>query len=603
MADEMLAYYEQELVEIRRRAAAFAEAYPRIAARLKLSGPREEDPHIGRLIEGFAFLTARLRKRLDDDFPELPRALLQVLYPHYVAPIPSMAIVQFECQGDLVGSHIIPRLFPLETDPVNGEPCRFRTGYATELWPLRVEEARLVRRPFIAPEVPSASSAPALLRLVLAATDDATAIDKLAPDRLRFYLTGGSGEAYDLYELLMSSLQTVAVAGSARDTAALWLGADAIRPVGFEPEEALLDSGPRSFAGYRLLTEYFAFPQKFLFVDIAGLRPKTRLLTGNRLELYFYLSRTAPDLEPRVSASSFALGCAPVVNLFQHVAEPIRLNHRTPEYRIVPDARRPRFAEINACERVTEIDASGHQKEYAPFFSIDHGEAHQRYWHATRRPSAFGEAATEMFIAVADLTFSADAPDNATLVVETVCCNRDLPAELPFGGGQPRLRPGTEAGAVTAIRCLTKPTPTLRKHLGDEALWRLVSHLSLNQLLISGNEAGAQALREILMLYDFSGSAEARATIAGLVSVSSRRVVRRMPAPGAAAVGQGVEITLELDPARLIGSGAFLFAALLDRFLGQCCTINGFTQCVLRLTGHDGIIHRWQPRAGDKPLL
>jgi type VI secretion system protein ImpG len=388
------------------------------------------------------------------------------------------------------------------------------------------------------------------------------------------------------------------------------LGPECVRPVGFERTEGLLPYPPRSFIGYRLLTEFFAFPEKFLFIDLAGWGRGELAWLSDRLELYFFLDRTAPELEQNVTADTFRLGCAPAVNLYTQRAEPVALAHTDTEYRVVPDARRPLAHEVYSIDRVTAQAPDGSEAEYEPFFSVKHADAGRsrgRYWHSVRRRAVGTEErpdfGSEVYLSLVDLGFTPSAPAEGTLAVETTCLNRDLPHRLPFGGDQPRLALTEPDALVARVRCLTPPTPTLRPALKQGAMWRLVSHLSLNHLSLEGGREGAEALREILKLYDFADSEETRAMIAGVLDVRSRRVVARTGGDGGDAVCRGVEVEVHFDEKGFAGSGLYLFAGVLERFLALYATINSFTRLVAAAEGRKGELWRWPPRMGEKVLL
>jgi type VI secretion system protein ImpG len=609
MSAELLTYYNRELSFIRRLAAQFAAEHPKIAGRLRLGPDVSEDPHVERLIEAFAYLSARIRHKLDDELPEITEALLGVLYPHYQAPIPSMAVVQLEVGPDQTQpptGYLVPRGTALETEPIQGEPCRFRTCYPVTLWPVEVESAGLSRPPVRAPVTPRSAQAAAVLRLVLRCRGEDAGFAALTLSSLRFFLKGQPQHAYRLYELLLNNTLEVALAGSPADRDPVVLDAGCLRPVGFERDEGMLPYTARSFLGYRLLSEYFAFPQKFLFVDLTGLGPRRPGWPADRLEVFLYLDRTSADLEQNLSADAFRLGCAPVVNLYRQRAEPIALTHMQFEYRVAPDARRPLAHEVYSVDRVTASSGDGREVEYQPFFSVKHatGEAPATFWHASRKPAepVEGQAdqGTEVFLSLVDLGLAPSVAGGWTLDVETTCLNRDLPQRLPFGGGQPRLQVSAGAGLVSRISCLTAPTPTLRPAMKKGALWRLISHLSLNHLsLVEGDNA--EALREILKLYDFADSAENRHTIDGVLEVTARRVVGRVG--GDRAFCRGVEVTALFDEERFSGSGLFLFASVLERFLALYCTVNSFSKLIATTKGGEGELRRWPPRTGEKVLI
>jgi type VI secretion system protein ImpG len=605
MSDELLPYYNRELLHIRRAAAEFAERHPKIAGRLRMAADAIEDPHVARLIESFAFLTARVRKKLDDEFPELTDALLGVLYPHYLAPIPSMAMVQFAPAPDLASGYRIAAGTILETEPVSGERCHFRTAYDTMLWPVEITAASLAPRPLPAPPNEAAAGAASVLRISLTTLSPDAAFPTLAPPSLRFYLRGQPQQVHPLYELLCNDALSVAVAHGPTDPEPVILDASSVQPVGFARDEALLPQASRAHPAYGLLTEYFAFPEKFLLVDVALPRNLRVSGDGRRIDLFVYLRRTVPELERTLSRDNFALGVTPIVNLFKRRAEPIALDHTRTEYRVVPDVRRPLANEVYAIETVTASSADGASRSFHPFYAAGRraGEARDAFWTATRRAGDRGDDGTELYLSLVDLAFEPSQPAGWTLSVDTICCNRDLPERLPFGGGHPRLTPIDAAPPVSAIHCLTAPTPTLRPTRGEENRWKLISHLSLNHLSLDGGEQAADALREILSLYDFSDSAETRSLIEGVLRVTSAPGVARAMGRNAGAFVRGVDVTIEFDEQRFTGSGAFLLASVLERFLGLYCSVNSFSRLTATVKGRQGILRQWPARAGERTLL
>ena len=603
MADEILTYYERELSFLRQTGAEFAASYPKIASRLLLEADKCEDPHVERLIQAFAFLAARIRYKLDDDFPEITDSLLSVLYPHYLAPVPSMAIVQFVLdaeRGKLTEPFRIARGAKLFSPPVSGAPCRFHTAYPVTLWPLTVASARLGP----ADGLGASRRAVSVIRLGLRA-HGGTSIAGLRPDALRFFLHGEGHQTWPLYELLCNNVREVQLRpGAGRPGPPIRLGPDCIRPVGFAADEGLLPYGPRSFLGYRLLHEYFAFPEKFLFVDVTGLDAAAKAGFAEELEILIFLDHM-PQLSDVIAPATFRLGCVPVVNTFDQIAEPIRVSETESEYRVVIDGRRQDATEVYSVDSVVSVSPDDPEPlVYQPFYSFKHemDQAQQRtFWYTTRRPSdRKGDAGTEVYLSLVDLDFKPSRPAADTLTVHVTCTNRDLPARLPFGGERGLLEL-EGAAPLSRILCLTKPTTVSRPRMGRGAQWRLISHLSLNYLsLVDG---GREALQEILRLYDFSGSPVVRQQIAGILDVRSRRVVGRpnsMPWNGFC---RGLEVTVDLDEEHYVGTGVYLFASVLEHFFGLYSSLNSFTQLVARTRQRKELLKRWPPRAGEQILL
>ena len=606
MSDALLPYYNRELEAVRRLAAEFGDVHPKIAGRLRLSKDAVDDPHVARLLEGVAFLAARVHHRIDDEFPELTDALLAVLYPHYLAPVPSIAIAGFTADPSLSSPFHIPAGRALTTEPVRGEACRFRTAFDVTLWPVTIDTVRLSGLPIAAPANPMAAQAVACLRISLRCVTADMTFSKLGVDQLRFFLRGAGAPA--LLELLLAHTLSVAFADGAEDTAPVIMPPSVLQQAGFAPEEALLPFPARSFSGFRLLTEYFAAPEKFHFVDVLRLESKTLLSAGNQMDIFIYLDRALPELERTVDATSFALGCTPVVNLFEQRCEPIPLDSTAIEYRVVADARRQQATEIWSVDRVRETRPEGTVRAWQPFHRLTGGgggesEEPGGYYGVVRRAATGRGAGTEVFLAPHDPAFDAASGGDSVLSVDALCLNRDLPAALPFGGGHPVLTLVEASAAVHRVACLTPPTATLRMPVREKGFWRLVSHLSLGHLSVVGGAAGAESLREVLRLYDGRESAETRAAIRSLLEVSSAPGTARVAGARPGAFCRGLDVTLTFDPAGWVTGGLYGMASVLDRFLALHATVNSFVRTKVALQGRPGVAAAWPPRAGARVLL
>jgi type VI secretion system protein ImpG len=596
-ADGFLRYYLDELSYLRHAGQDFASAYPKVAARLELQPGECPDPHVERLIESFAFLTARIQSDLDADFPEVAKELLDVLYPHYLRPVPSLAVARFEVdpeRGKLTCGYEIPRATPLFVHAERGAVCRLRTCYPVTLWPVEVAEAEL-ETPDRYDFTSGLPDVAAVLRLRLRSR--AEPFETLGIDRLRFHLTGDPVLVGRLYELLMVDLKGVAIVSG--EAAPFHLPPSAVQAAGFAEDEALIPYPRASHPGYRLLQEYFAFPEKFHFVDLGGLAGRAR---GAVTDVLFLLRRQPGRLPLRTD--TFALGCTPVVNLFAKVSEPIRVDHRQIDYRLVPDMRREATTEVHSVLSVSgSSDASDRTREYAPFYSFTHAmerRGQKAFWHARRMPAQGGKTGTEILLSFRDLDFRPALPPDETVFAHVLCTNRGLASELP--AEEPLLQTD-EALPVRRIVCLHKPTRPLTPPLAGQALWRLVSHLSLNYLSLEGGEAGLRALHEILGLYCFSDAPSLRGQIQGIRGISPRKVVRRTGDAAWKGFCRGTEITLTFDEAQYVGGSAFLLASVLNRFFALYASTNSFTQLVIQRAGREGEWKRWLPMAGAGTVL
>lgn len=609
MSDELLSYYEKELAFIRQLGAEFAKEHPKIAGRLGVSDETIEDPHVSRLIEAFAYIAARIQHKLDDDFSELSDALLSVLFPHYQNPIPSMSIAQFVPDREqLQGAYRIPRGTQLGTEQYQGESCVFGTAYETLLYPIDIVGAQLLGLPLSTPGAARARGARSVLRLSLKTFSPEIRFGDLGVNDLRVYLKGQPQHVHPLFEMLLKDCIEVVLARGDGDVAPVSLGRDCIQPVGFAADEELLPYPPAAFEGYRVLTEHFVFPEKFMFIDIAGLGERLPENVGEELTLYVYFNSADIELEHNIGAGSFALGCTPVVNLFPHRADPIRLDHTRDEFEVTPDIRRPAGFEVYSIDKVSVSKANGDIVEYAPFYAASQRASQQGlYWFAARRSAKLSanqrDEGTHMFVSLVDSACRPKLPDERVLNVDTMCTNRDQPVKLPYGNDQPRLQCLNEAPPCTAIRLLKKPTAVVRPPLRNFARWRLISHLNLNVLSLTGGADATEALKGILRLYDFQGSGATRALIESIAAVRSHPISAPLNMDGRTMMCRGVEIEVEIDDSRLTGASAYLFALVLEQFFAVYRSINSFTRLLVRVKGKEGYLKKCPPRAGQKILL
>lgn len=609
MSSELLPYYERELLFVRKMASEFAERYPERAAALRLTHNGCEDPHVERMIEAFALIAGRIQRKIDDDFPEITQALLDVLYPHLLRQVPSMAIAEFEVDPEQAKSatgYVVPRGSIAYSEPVGGVQCRFRTAYPVRLFPIRVASASFSHAANV-PGAVSGTSAHYAIRIELQARGTAK-FSALQIRDLRFHVGGDLQAAHWIYELLLSNVSQVLL--RCQEKSGKWssiaLGQGAIREVGFGRDEAILPYAEISFQGYRLLQEYFCFPQKFLFFDLTQLDRMASGPFSDRVEIViliddFQRAERAGFLESAVNAETFQLGCTPVVNLFEHCAEPIRVTHARTEYPIIPDVHAPLSMEVYSVNRVTSVvPYSEEPKEYRPFYSFRHGEhdvGAEAFWCATRRPSERnGDGGTDVYLSLVDRNFNPALPATESITTYLTCTNRNLPERLGLNGRWGELN--LESSAIVRARVVRGPTKAVRPPMRKGLQWRLISHLSLNHLSLV--EGGVDALREILRLYDAARNPASERQIAGLVGLRSSRKMARLESEHGFVFCEGIAIDIEFDEEQYSGSGAFLLASVVNRFFGLYSAVNSFTQLRATTRQRKGVVWAWPPRTGEQ---
>jgi type VI secretion system protein ImpG len=617
----LLEYYGRELRYLRELGGEFARDFPKVAGRLGLDAFECADPYVERLLEGFAFLAARVQLRIDAEFPRFTEHLLEIVCPHYLGPTPSIAVAQLvpdDQQGGLADGFLVPRGTSLRAGVRRNETtaCEYRTAHEVTLWPVELAGLSLV--PVTgAPEVefPSPRRPKASLRLRLR-TMNGLPFSRVALNDLTLFFRGADSVTLRLFELVMAG----AIGLAARDPATPnWARIDgaAVRPVGLEDDEALLPCGPRSFQGYRLLHEYFAFPSRFLFAELQGLAPGIRFVEGSEVEILVSLDRHDPALEAAISESTIALYCTPAVNLFPKRADRIHLSDRDHEFHVVPDRARPLDFEVHSVIDVTGYGVKGDaRRTFAPFYRANRGAVENEdaafftLQRTERLPSARQRAqgprssyiGSEVFLSLVDGREGPFRSDLRQLAVETLCTNRDLPLVMPVGEGATDFV--IESGApVRTVRCVAGPSIPRPSQARGEACWRLISHLSLNYLALtdSSESEGASALRELLSLYADLAEPAARRQIQGVRSTSTRPVVRKIPVDGPPTFARGIEATVSCDEAAFEGTSVFVLGLVLSRFLARYVSINSFVETVVR-TSQRGEVARWPMSLGRRPV-
>jgi type VI secretion system protein ImpG len=631
MDPRLLEYYNRELQYIREMGGEFAREFPKIARYLGLDAFECADPYVERLLEGFAFLAARVQLKVDAEFPRFTQYLLEMVYPHYLSPLPSMAVVQIMPslnEGSLQAGYTIPRGALLRANAIaegDQTACEYSTAHDVTLWPLEITEAEYLANASAVANlgVPSRQGLKAGLRLRLRSTAGLV-FNQLPLDRLPLFLRGGE-IAFELYEQVLANTLGLLVLPTRRPIPwSVTIPASHIKRMGFEPEQALLPYTGRSFQGYRLLQEYFAFPERFLFIELTELRQAISRCEASELDLVFLLDRSSGKLADAIDLSHFNLFCTPVVNLFSKRTDRIHITSETAAYHVVPDRTRPLDFEVyNVSEVLGYGDRADPEVEFLPFYQVvdRRGSYHEpkaffTLYREQRRPGAkqrLGQrrenetrstryVGSEVFLSLVDADEAPYGGNLKQIGLKTLCTNRDLPLRMPVGVGTTDFTLQTGA-QYESIRCLAGPTPPRHSHAHKDIAWKLISHLSLNYLSIVDNDqdGGAAALRQLLMLYGHYSEPSVGKQIDGVLSIVSRPVARRIPSPGPIVFGRGLELTVTLDESAFEGGGTFLLGAVLERFFTRYVSINSFTETVIR-TADRGEIMRWPARIGTRHI-
>ncbi len=621
MDPRLLRFYNDELAYLREEARAFGEEHETVAGRLGLKTPTDPDPYVERLLEGVAFLGARVQLKLADQYPEFTQHLLHAIQPHYLAPMPSICIAGFEPkEGDpiLIKGHQVPKGTELTAtaSEQGGTPAQFRTGHDVTLWPLKITQVEyLSSRAAVAPFATSANvRAEAGLRLRFEATAGVD-LPKVLPASLPIYLAGSEAVPGEMYRQIAG--ETLAVIARSADAAAGpegWMRLPQPGQVGFEDDQALLPTEQRSFRGYRLLAEYFACPERFLFIDLKDLARAFKQ-SPRACDVVLLFGRSAPALHNALEPGNFRLFATPAINLFEKQLGRVQVSRFEHEHHVIPDRTRPLDFEVY---RILDVQAyargSVEARAVAPLYAFgallyDWQEAlfyttqlrarrlSTREQRLRRRQEYVG---TESWISLTAPGNAARLDDVHELGVRALVTNRELPELLTFRGDAHFVVSGVPARAVTVLRAPTRPRPPLG--LGDAA-WRVIGHLTPNYATLAPEEGSdPQVLRDHLALYGWQDDAALRRQIDGVLAISSTKVARRVPGLDRMAIARGHRIRVKLDDAAFERGRMFLFGAVLERFLAEFASINSFTETHFD-SPSEGEFVQWPPRIGRQHTI
>jgi type VI secretion system protein ImpG len=636
MDERLLELYNAELRHLRETAAEFGRDFPKIAGRLSLDLDAKEacqDPYVERLLEGFAFLAARVHLKLDAEFPRFTQGLLETVFPDYLCPLPSMAIVKVEpeeAEGALAQGFVVKRGTLLRSQLGRGErtACTFTTAQDVRLLPLTISETRYFIRDLAELNLPRDLGARAAFRIRLRKTIPEP-FKTIQADPLVFHIRGADELPGQIYEQIFAHKTRLAIySPSGRKLCGPMRPADCIRRVGYSPEQAMLPPASHGFEGYRLLREYFAFPARFLFFELANFQEAFAMAGGEEVDLIITLDEADTRLEGRVDKTCFDLFCAPAVNLFEKTLDRILLSNRFSEFHIVPDRNRPLDFEIYRIGSVTGFgETPDQERQFLPFYQARDTDLETSSFYTLHRvPRLFSDrerltnrrasyAGTDVYLSIVDADMSPLRTTLRQLGIRAWCTNRHLPIQMAKGVGRTDFTTDL-SGPISAIRIIQGPTlPRPSLVLAGQNLdqpqvasgrfaWRLISHLSLNylSLLDSSPDMGAQALRDMLKLYADPNDRQTLKQIDGLRNVRYRSIVKRVEMPGPITFARGLEITLVFDETAFEGQGVFVLGAVLEQFFAKYVSLNSFTETVITTQQRKEIM-RWPTQMGRRQIL
>lgn len=594
VTQQLLHYYNNELDYLRKAGKNFARQYPKIGRRLELSDSESPDPHVERLIESFAFLTGRISKEIDDQYPETAAALLNILYPHLVNPVPAMGIAHMKAdpsRGNLTTGFRIPKGTVLNATAHEGIDCKFTTAFSSTLWPVNVDVVNFTGSTKIR-GAQFKSDWVLHIRLKSMNVD----FKDMKMDHIDFHIACEKKLALVLYQLIFAQ-NNIEVALATDGVNAYKLPEESVVPLGFDQKEMGLPMGEHSIHSYQLLQDYFHLPEKFMFLRVQNMLKSGLDLGSGNLDIFIGINDVGSIYDTPLKPEYFLLGVVPIVNLFKKSSDPFRLDRKQTNYRLIPDQRLDKTTEIYSIQKVLgSVEGESDPILLSPYYCLDHHTSLNPdtvYWVQKRTPATLRDLpGSDIYLSFVDVNFKPQMPPQQIIYAEMLCTNRYLAEQLPYNA----VLQAEEALPVSQIICLDRPVPQVHTPDDGTTLWKLISQLSVNHMGLTS----APALIEMLKLY-LRGSRQSHFEIDAISKLQTKPTVRRVNEEAWRGYVRGQEVTLTMSDTSYTGGSTFLLASVLRHYLGLHVGINSFIEVVLNYDQKE--VMRWKPLPGNQISL
>ncbi|QUM80162.1 type VI secretion system baseplate subunit TssF [Moritella sp. 5] len=577
-------YFQSELTYLKEAGNEFSKQHPQLANFLSES---TYDPDVERLLEGFAFLTGRIREKIDDEYPELTQSLMTLLWPHYTRSIPSMCIAQLTPNsGGVTEKTRVASGVEMASKLVDGTKCIFKTCYNVDLYPIQINSVKQEN-----------SRSSSVISLNLSVENDLE-LARIGLDTLRFYLNGERYISMSIFLWLFRYLDYIEL--DTGDGSRKRLPASMISPVGYSDDESLLPYGENSFAGYRLLQEYFSLPEKFMFFDLNGLDWLKGLPQRNTVKISFVFSRALP-LDVVIKDKHFKLNCTPIVNLFDKDADPIRVEHKQTQYKVRPQSLNQDHYEVYSINNVDSWDNNERKrKQLLEFESFEHQVntfEKQDYYKSNVAERASGSG-FERYISFYTHQNEITNLSSETVLMKLTCSNANLPERLIIGDITYSTQNSPGYASFTNI---SKPTASVSPNINGALQWQLISNMSLNYLSLTNIDA----LKVLLSTYDFNANSDRQSQrtsqqrldgIKNIFTVPIERIYKGVSI-------RGMKIKMDMNSSMFTNEGdMFLFASVLNEFIRLYASINSFTELEVENVVNNEV-YNWSSKVGQQPIL
>lgn len=607
MSDELIKYYNQELNFLRTEGERFSRQNPKIANRLGVNTGGSEDPFVGRLLEAFSLISARIHHKLDHEMDFVIQSILNIMYPHYLLPIPSLSTLQLTAKDQLKNSYTLDRNTKIFSKTPEAKNCFFTTCYPITLRPLHLKNIKYNKTFVVKPKRPS-KNIKSSLQLNLKTNNKKLTVSETSPTNLRVFISAEKITANLLYKTLFNNLEEIVISYPGAYGNTISFPKNKIEKVGFENLEGILPYPSQSFTGYRLLTEYACYPEKFLYFDINNLDEYISNNFGNEIELHLFFTSQQDSLEKNINDNSLALHCSPIINLFEQTGEPIPIDHTQSEYQVIADSHQSVSSiEIYNIESINiNSEKYSANMQCSPYFRKGLSDATKDktlYWYAHRKScweiGLKNISGSELFVSFSEINTILDLNNKIVVTPTLLCTNRELTSQLALGKSKTDFQFwNSNHELIQAMRCIKPITkPQYRKKRDKQSL-DLIAHISQNQLLHEDDDATLSAIKSVLAIYSYNEDLLTES----IVKARVKNIIERHPNHLTQSFCNGLQLTLTIDKNAFPLENLYLFGCVFEQFLSKSCSINSFTK--LHITTLDETEeYQWPIRLGLKPSL
>lgn len=593
MSDSLLSYFEQELLFIRDEAALFSSRHPGAASALGMRKDSIDDPQVSRLIESVALLNARMQMRLDDTFPEFTGSVVGLLFPHYLRPIPSYTFLEFLITSEARAVHHIPIGTEFDIQDDKGGSAIFKTTEAIDLYPIEIVDVNVVFAPFEHAKPVGAENAQTLIELTIKTVDEGIDIDSLSLEMLTLHLKGENHFVQRLYDVLCLTTSQLCVFANGKSHE---LGKTALKPCGFDVDDSLLPYSVPSFGGFKLLTEFLMFPERFNRFSI-DLKQTLQGLNSNEFTLQFYIDEVSVELARSLNEMNFSLFSTPLINLHQISCDPIKIDFLSNQYPLILDSTPGHHLELFSIDEVQDVTEN--EMVFVPQIYAEKFQSAKTGLRWQLVPKTNDDGDVTNYLRVADLDHVSPESESRILLAKVTVTDGSKVSSLPITS-QVTCRELLTIPAV--MQLIRRPSLPVRRSDPNQYAWALMCHLHFNYHAIFGAADPCSALKNLFELYNHNQSVLNIAYIDSILRIEQEQVVASIRISGKNCFAYGTKIALTLDPDCFHG-GISLFSHFLDRFFAYFAGFNSFTQLDIYLEGQDRAHVSFPRRVGCKNYL